>query len=159
MVECPDCDQLHVTLVDLYRHYKSLHFTNDRDNDEGYNLECEPCKIKLNTTYEYFGHQKTVHGISSKSSVKLIKCNWCNMRIDRPGRLLLHIRSSHHQHKIQNLKRGHENCMINKAREDESRLCPICGKVVASAGSLSVHMEAHIEEKSFKCHICQNSYK
>lgn len=153
MMACPDCDQLYVTPMELYRHYETMHFTNDKDKDEGYNLYCDPCKITLNSSNDYFEHQKTVHRM--KRSAEPIKCNWCNVRFRGTGRFGVHIRSTHNQQKMEHLKTGTQNV----AREDESQLCSICGKVLGSPGQLTLHLETHSTKSSFQCSLCKNLFK
>lgn len=138
----------------MYRHFK-IHDKDNRDNEEGYNFDCETCKITLNSFNEYFDHKRTTHNIVDKELIKPIKCNWCGERFRKLGGFQLHLRSTHHQNKLQYSEDGHRN----RGSESKSRLCPLCGKLFSSSASLSGHMETHRKEEIFQCSMCPKKFR
>lgn len=154
MMQCSECDQQFVEIFDMYQHFK-IHDHQNKDNEEGYNLQCDLCNIQCETINEYYTHNQTVHNIQDKELIKPIKCRWCGERYRKFNGFSMHLRSTHHRSKLHSSDAGNRN----REAENKSRLCPICGKLMLSSASLSGHMETHREEEIFQCHLCPKKFR
>lgn len=111
----------------------------DRDRHEDshkstYDVECTffGCAKRFKT-------QKNMksHLVSHSASIPLFKCQYCKKLFNRKRSLQLH-------------EANHKDKHIE---------CDICGKKFVCKSYIRSHIRVHVQEKPFKCSICEHSFK
>lgn len=144
-ISCPECDEQYEDILIMYDHFKT-HDINHGDNADGYNLNCEPCNLKLSNLDEYAKHKRREHNISEDQLILPLKCVWCNQRFEKFTNLHNHLRFGHDR-------------IRRKKMETSSLLCMICGKIAPDIRKLNSHLLTHTETKLIKCKVCSSTFK
>lgn len=141
-INCGDCGSLFNGPIDLYLHSRE-HEKTSIETSEGYNLNCDNCRIDLRTVAKYMEHAKQVHGMISKKNVKLFRCRWCGHRCKSMLGLYSHIRFNHNP-----LKES------KKLPKCDTVRCNVCGKVLRQGISYKQHVAIHENDRKFQCDLC-----
>lgn len=158
-IKCTECDGLFLGTIELYEHSK-VHDKINYETDNGFNLNCDECRIDLETYENYVDHLRMKHSIADEKDIKPVRCRWCWERYKNMQGLYSHIRLVHKCDGVSHDAIVPSDMIIKMTIERYSTfLCTICGKVLGSKTAHSNHMLIHSDAKPFACDLCSAKFR
>ncbi|XP_047517583.1 zinc finger protein 569-like [Pieris napi] len=133
--ECPDCSRKFTSINVLEEHSK-LH--------QPFPYVCF-CGIAYLREVDFKGHQKLIHGNNNNQLItKTVK--------EEPAKKMPKVKTKSIKHIAKKIK------IKIKHDTNENVECSVCCKIVKKH-YLPRHMDIHLDNKAFKCNICNKSFK
>ena len=139
--ECPDCGKLFVTLNSMERHLAIAHATTKakrvslREKCSNNYLDEKGLKHR-NKSADLFAIEEPNE--KTQNDIQTVKCFTCKV--------------------VVNVHKFKKHCCVQKAKEEQSRKCPICLKIISTHSNYTRHLRVHTNEKTFTCPVCQRAF-
>ena len=147
--KCHICN-LELDTFDLFIHFEKEQNGTTRENTEDKKVMCELCDKFMKDKISLQNHIAKVHkkekNVVKQHISKPASCNICGKTYSSSSNMQIHVKNCHD-------KAPHS--VIEKKKENSSRKCEICEKIISSNHPLEVqnHMDSHTGQKT-KCKFC-----
>lgn len=143
----------------MYEHSK-LHDKESKERDDGYDLNCDNCKMELDSYESFANHMREVHGIMDEKDMRPVRCRWCGERCRSMQGLHGHIRLVHRcEDSVRYSVASSDKVSWTPYEKPSSFLCTVCGKVLSTPATYKGHMDSHVGHKPFACEICPAKFR
>ncbi|XP_034433781.1 zinc finger protein 616-like [Hippoglossus hippoglossus] len=170
--KCANCDKRFRDHYDMNRHNMRVHEKEDMGVNPPEDDPGEPCTSEMSDNKncslcgKYFArHVDMERHMNSHSEDRPYKCCYCEKKFKNPYVLKRHQKEICKSRELKKTKRK-EAQQPNPPPlppppdgSTESKICPICSRVLPCTADIAKHLRSHSEERPFICITCEKGFK